>query len=367
MNMEEKQSLNESRENYQTINIQNIDITTLSYQEMDNYFYHYSWEKFLPFYDINGIKSAIGENSQGIDPEASIFFSKGIEGVLELWDVWLKWRLNRQNNPKYKGNTPEEIQNSIKRFQNGNISASEKKQWDDWVEKFKNNKCLEDNYIMEQLYNYEFNEMQNSCYFTMDLKENDEFTYDQVDIKKQWAIETAKRWQRDINPSVLKQYGEYSDFSTSKVDKWNMQTIPGKNILIEPHRITRLNVDGKTDVYSIVKFMYDKYKKEVPEDKQVKFDILDKYINYVEKNKVNKDVQDKEQEMIPQNVQTKQQLMVGNSSAEIDGDLDDFEKQERQILTSAQFTEKQKRQIIQELYENFDSYVEENPEHNKTR
>ena len=51
--------------------------------------------------------------------------------------------------------------------------------------------------------------------------------------------------------------------------------------------LKRLIIGGNTDVYSIVKFMYDKYKKEVPTDKQVKFDILDKYIEFVEEKKRN--------------------------------------------------------------------------------
>ena len=55
------------------------------------------------------------------------------------------------------------------------------------------------------------------------------------------------------------------------------------------------------------------------------------------------------------------------NSAEISLDLEDFAKEEQTILNSKHFTDEQKKRMIQELYQEFDSYVEENPEHHKTR
>ena len=60
-----------------------------------------------------------------------------------------------------------------------------------------------------------------------------------------------------------------------------MNTVLGKEITIEPSRISQIiTTDGKTDVYSIVKCMYEKYKENVPESEQVKFDLLDGYMEY---------------------------------------------------------------------------------------
>lgn len=291
-NIEQKKYLQEMAEkykgtDYQTINIDNLDISRLSYTEMESLLFHYSWKKYLEVYDKTGMKSVIGENSQGIDPEASIFFSKGVEGVLELWDVWLKWRLNRQNNPQFNGNTNEEIQETLNRFRIGNITDEERKKWYYWMEYFKDKKYLENNSMLEKLFEYQYNEMINSDYLVLNLKENEEYKSDQIDIKKFWAIENAKKTGRGIDPLTSTQYGVYSDFSTPVVDKWNMQTIPGKDIVIEPGRIKRLNINGKTDVYSIMKFMYDKYKKEISEEKQVRFDVLDRYVEYVEEKRIN--------------------------------------------------------------------------------
>jgi len=287
---------------YQAQNIKDLNIDSFTYEQLDNLFFHYSWKKYLESYDKNGMKPFVGENSQGIDHQASIFFSKGIEGVLELWDVWLKWRLNRLNNPQYKGNNPEEISETLKRYNNGNISESERKEWYYWIDYYKNRKYLFNDDMLKKLFDFQYNEMISSDYFIMDLKENEEFKYDQEDIKKRWAIENSKKFNRDINPLTLIQYGAYSDFSTTIADKWNMQTIPGKDITIEPSRLKRLTFEGNNDVYSIMKFMYDKYKREVPTDKQVKFDLLDKYVNYVEKKKKN-NIEEQQIELSPELVE----------------------------------------------------------------
>ncbi len=272
---------------YQTKNIDEIDISTLNYNQMENLFFHYSWKKYLESYDKIGIKPIIGENSDGVDSKSSIFFSKGIEGVLELWDVWLKWRLNRQNNPQYRGNTSDEIKATLDRYRTNNITDEERKEWYYWIDYLKEKKYLSNNEMLTKLFEYQYNEMVNSVYLLMNLKDNEEFTYNQIDEKKQKAINYSKKSGRGIDPVVSAQYGAYSDLSTPIVDKWNMQTIPGKDMTIEPSRLKKLIINGNNDVYSIIKYMYDQYKKEVSADKQVKFDILDIYIEYVEEKKRN--------------------------------------------------------------------------------
>jgi hypothetical protein len=268
--------------------IENLDISNFTYDELEPLFFHYGWKKYMKSYDENGMKPAIGENSDGIDNVKSIFFSKGIEGVLELWDVWLKWRLNRQNNPQFAGSNPEEIKSTTQRFRSGNITDEEKKKWFYWRDIFINKKYLNNHNIMSKLFEYEYAEMKNSDYFIMDLKEGEEFFYDQIDMKKEKVITNAKIEAKAIDPFALTQYGHYSDFSTPIADKWNMQTIPDKDIVVEPSRLKRLKVNDKDDVFSVVKYFYDKYKKEKPKEEQIKFDVLDSYIEYVVQQKLGK-------------------------------------------------------------------------------
>ena len=276
---------------YKNVNIENLDISSLSYEEIDKYFFHYSWKRYLESYDKNGMKPIIGENSLGLDRRASIFFSKGIEGVLELWDVWLKWRLDRQNNPRYKGNTNKEIVLNDLRFRRGEFTLEEKQKVLEWGKCFLTKSFLNDKEMLKRLYEFQYNEMINSDYLIMDLREKEEFFYDQIDMKKQGEITSARANGREVSKAAKFMYGYYSDFTNPVVDKWNMQTIPGKDMIIEPSRLKRITMNGKNDVFSVVSFLYDEYKKEVPLDKQVKFDILDNYMKYIRERKNNNKIE----------------------------------------------------------------------------
>lgn len=68
-----------------------------------------------------------------------------------------------------------------------------------------------------------------------------------------------------------------------------MQTIPGKNIIIEPKRMKKLTFKGKDDVFSVISAFYDMYKRSVSAEEQVSFDVLDKYILYIRNNYVKVD------------------------------------------------------------------------------
>lgn len=72
-------------------------------------------------------------------------------------------------------------------------------------------------------------------------------------------------------------------------------------------------------------------------------------------------------EVANQKIENAQNNIKEKDSSEISLDLEDFAKQEQTILNAKHFTEEQKAKMIQELYQEFDNYVEENPEHHKTR
>lgn len=50
------------------------------------------------------------------------------------------------------------------------------------------------------------------------------------------------------------------------------------------------------------------------------------------------------------------------SKEEIDADLDEFEAEERRIVDSKHFSKQQKKEMIENLYSEFDEYTEQNPE-----
>lgn len=269
-------------------NIENLDISEFSYEQLDSLFYHWSPKEFFSVYNETGMPASIGKNSDGIDSEVSIFFSKGTLGVLLLWDVWLKWRLNRMFNPQYRGNNLLEVRNNQNRYFSGNITEEERREWVEWIRYFCNKEFMNDPKILETLFKFEFNEMMSSDYFVLDLKENEEFRWDQIDSKKQSMLLNEKKYNR-ISTIGRVQYGSYSDYSTPVADKWNMQTIPGKNIIIEPKRMKKLTFKGRDDVFSVISAFYDMYKRSVSAEEQVSFDVLDKYILYIRNNYVKVD------------------------------------------------------------------------------
>lgn len=266
-------------------NIENLDISEFSYEQLDSLFYHWSPKEFFGVYNETGMPASIGKNSDGIDSEVSIFFSKGTLGVLLLWDVWLKWRLNRMFNPQYRGNNLLEVRNNQNRYFSGNITEEERREWVEWIRYFCNKEFMNDPKVLETLFRFEFNEMMGSDYFVLDLKENEEFRWDQIDSKKQSMLLNEKKYNR-ISTIGRVQYGSYSDYSTPVADKWNMQTIPGKNIVIEPKRMKRLTFKGRDDVFSVISAFYDMYKRSVSTEEQVSFDVLEKYILYIRNNYV---------------------------------------------------------------------------------
>ena len=123
--------------------------------------------------------------------------------------------------------------------------------------------------------------MQASNYYLLDLNEGEDFSFDEVDVKKDANLK-RKDIPSDIEYKIFHEmYGSYSNFESSKVDKWNMNTFLGKQMTIEPNRIRQLTLpNDKNDVLSIITYLYDKYKEITPEEEQVNFDVLDSYIEY---------------------------------------------------------------------------------------
>ena len=88
-------------------NIEYLDIDNVTLEELNSNFFHFCSNNYAKEFDNVGIKPRIGKNSIGLDTEPSIFFSQGVEGILEVWDVWFKWKLNRLFNPINNQSTNE--------------------------------------------------------------------------------------------------------------------------------------------------------------------------------------------------------------------------------------------------------------------
>ena len=263
-------------------NIKKVNLSELSDEELQHVLFHFSLKKDKNSIDRKGLETRIGRNSKGIDKQSSIYFSYGLEGALETWDVWLKWRANRLYSPCFQ----EENKEIIEKMEKGTATEKEKNEYyykaELWNEEFSSGKYREDKEKMKFLFDFQIDEMQASNYYLLDLKEGEDFSFDEVDVKKESNLKRKDR-TNDVGYKIFHEmYGPYSDFESSKVDKWNMNTFLGKQMIIEPNRIKQLTLpNGKNDVLSIITYLHDKYKEITPAEEQVKFDVLDSYVEYV--------------------------------------------------------------------------------------
>lgn len=285
--------------NYKNYNIQSINIENLSFEQLNELYYHYSLKTYQRSIDTSGLIPTIGRNSENVDEKPAIYFSYSIEGVLETWDVWLKWRLNRLNNPQWQ----PENQKLISEIKNGTASEEEKKdyyfKYVNWTEEFLSKDYKKNQDKLKFLFEFIFDEMISCNYYSLDLHEGEEFTFDEIDIKKQGNL-AKKDTEEDLAYRYnMEMYGSYSDNINTKVDKWNMNTILGKELVIEPDRIFQLSLkDGKNDVLSIVSYLYKQYKINIPISEQVNFDLLDTYMEYCDKKQLQADIKKQAESMV---------------------------------------------------------------------
>ena len=275
----------ENEEPQRNSNIKNINLSKIPFEKLKKMAFHYSLKKDKNSIDSKGLKSRIGRNSAGVDKKSAIYFSYGIEAVLETWDVWLKWRLNRLNNPKWNEEN-KELRELIK---NGQANEEQIKQFyykcKLWDEEFLEHKYIEDKEKLKLLYDFQIDEMKASNYYILDLHEGKDFSFDDIDAKKEKALVSQKHKDNLEYKYIKEEYGKYSNVNNLILEKWNMNTFLGKQLTISPNRIKQLTLPNeKNDVLSVIKFLYGKYKEMTPKEKQVSFDLLDDYMEYA-KNK----------------------------------------------------------------------------------
>lgn len=199
--------------------------------------------------------------------------------------MWLKWRLNRLNNPKWNEEN-KELRELIK---NGQANEEQIKQFyykcKLWDEEFLEHKYIEDKEKLKLLYDFQIDEMKASNYYILDLHEGKDFSFDDIDAKKEKALVSQKHKDNLEYRYIKEEYGKYSNVNNLILEKWNMNTFLGKQLTISPNRIKQLTLPNeKNDVLSVIKFLYGKYKEMTPKEKQVSFDLLDDYMEYA-KNK----------------------------------------------------------------------------------
>lgn len=256
--------------------------------DLENSLFHFHPKKFYDEVVEKGLVSRIGDNSKGIEETKKIFFSKGIDGVLKCWDIWIKWEMKHAFNgdDKYDLFLNDEEKNRMKEY---------------WHTNFPLNANYDEIKSFFQTFPHEYKEkfydkiipkkIENQNYFILDIKDGEESYSNDIDENKKKLKNEFDKIDSNNYPEILTMLDKtngtralYGSFSRNDVimDDWNMHTKP--NVSIDKEKITRVSTaDGRTDILSILTELYE-VRKKMPNHEQLynQFDVLNDFMSYVQ-------------------------------------------------------------------------------------
>ena len=231
---------------YNSINIKDID--------KESVFLHYTNKDNIKNIFEVGLLPKIGKSAKNIELNKKVFFTEGFDNTLLLMDSWIKWLILRpKSNFVYKCGCyymthkifPKIIVDLI--FKN-------------WI---KNDRKLK--YACKKLDNI----LENSVFLKLDLVENIDFSYDDIDEVKNQPFSRKQL-------SYVYTYG--NDVNDSKMELWNMHTF--KNKLIEKEKIKLVEFNNSRCAKDIILYMVDNTELSI----ENKCPFLFKYLNYINYN-----------------------------------------------------------------------------------
>lgn len=231
---------------YNSIDIKELNKTTV--------FLHYTDKRNVKSIFSVGLLPKIGKNSKNIELNKKVFFTEGFDNTLFLMDSWIKWLVLRpKSNFIYKCGCfymthkifPKIVVDLI--FKN-------------WIKSDKKVK-----YACEKLDNI----LKNSVFLRLDLVENVDFSYSDIDEVKNQSFSRKQL-------GYVYTYG--SDVSDSKMELWNMHTLKDK--IIEPEKIKLIEINNNNCAKDIVLYMVDNTDLSIED----KCPFLVKYLNYLNYN-----------------------------------------------------------------------------------
>ncbi len=230
---------------YNSSDIKNIDL--------ERSFFHYTNIDNLESIFKNGLEPRIGVNSLYIEKTSKIFFVKGEKGIINIMDVWLKWLTAKCDVNKFiywLGTTYMRLPFCIKSLPNVVVK-----------------KNLNNEKKRHKIYNNMKNILDNSVFLILNLEENVDFDYNDIDEVK----------ERYYDSFLKMLYTKNSNLQDKRMEYWNMHTISNKYIEKEKIQILCNNSDYKASV--ILKYLIENNMKYV----EINCDFLMEYYNYIYK------------------------------------------------------------------------------------
>ena len=202
-------------------------VKDISQIDLEHSFFHYTNKHNLDTILKNGLEPRIGENALYVEKTPKVFFVEGEKGIITIMDVWLKWLTGKISTGKFKYwfgtaiymKIPFCIKSIPKNMVKKSLASKEKR--------------LKAYVKMKEI-------LDNSIFLVLDLKENIDFDYNDIDEVKKTYYE-----------SFLKLlYPTDSDLKDKKMEYWNMHTYSNKSI--DYQKISLLKNKDHYDVNNIL-------------------------------------------------------------------------------------------------------------------
>lgn len=223
------------------------NIVVKDIQDIDNRFsfFHYTDNNNIESIDKNGLVPKIGNNATGIELTEKIFFVVGINGVFAIFDCWIRWLIAKRltDLPGEKADIPfyrffatalrlPVIHHIVSAIVNFVI-------WLEFKCKFFRIKSYK---IMKDI-------LDTSCFLVLDLKEEVDFSYKDIDEVK------SQCYDRKL---LKKVYAKQNKMNSKKMDFWNMHTF--SNVTISPNKISLIKANDSYSCLDILLWMVNNTK-----------------------------------------------------------------------------------------------------------
>ncbi len=227
------------------INVEDLD--------KKNTFLHYTDKENVKNIFNVGLLPKIGQNSKNIELNKKVFFTEGFDNTLLLMDSWIKWLVLRpKNNFIYKCGCFYMIHKFFPRIVVNLIFEN----------MIKNDRKIK--YACNKLDNI----LKNSVFLKLDLIEDVDFSYSDIDEVKNQPFSRKQL-------SYIYTYG--NDINDDKMELWNMHTF--KNKKIEQEKIKLIEINNSTCAKDIILYMVDNTELSLEDKCPFLFEYL-KHINY---------------------------------------------------------------------------------------
>ena len=228
--------------------LNHIKLSTLNNDTL----FHFTNKNNLSYIMKDGLTSCNHERENETKNDKDmpvIYFSKGIDGLLKIMDVFIRWEYDQL--AKKLGMPTGDV----------------------YVDKT----------IMDQVFEKLYEKEKNRIYFSLNLIEgNDPLTSDYSAREKDFKKIIARQRGYINSPNMIWEWGIYSNLDSEIVEDWNMYAHL-ENKAIQPNKINLISTEnGEFDALSILFEARKLYSGNYD------LEDLDSFLNYVKVNKIGK-------------------------------------------------------------------------------